>query len=82
MSLSNRGPLSEATDRLAPCTFNQLKYRGLYPIMFQYGASVAEGCSALNQHWVFDMDSRANRLASVADSDTSLIQERSRNPEI
>ena len=25
--------------------------------MFQCRASVAEGCSALNQHWVFDMDS-------------------------
>ena len=52
-----RGPLSEATHRLAPSTFNQLKYRGLYPIMFQCGASVAEGCSAFNQHWVFDMNS-------------------------
>ena len=26
--------------------------------MFQCGASVAEGCSALNQHRVFDMNSR------------------------
>ena len=26
--------------------------------MFQCGASVAEGCSALKQYWVFDMKSR------------------------
>ena len=57
-----RGPLSEAT-RLActlwkPSSFIQLKYRGLYPIMVQCGASVAEGCSALNQQWVFYMNYR------------------------
>ena len=61
-----RGPLSEAT-RLActlwkPSTFNQLKYRGLYPIMVQFGASVAEGCSALNQHWVFYMNNRTFQI--------------------
>ena len=41
--LLNRGPLSEATRPTlsAPSTFNQLKYRGLYPMMFQCGASVA-----------------------------------------
>ena len=27
--------------------------------MFQCGASVAEGCSALNQHWVIYMNNRA-----------------------
>ena len=26
--------------------------------MFQCGANVAEGCSALNQHWMFDLSSR------------------------
>ena len=58
--LLNRGPLSEATRPTlrAPSTFNQLKYRGLYPIMFQCGASVAESCSLLNQHWVLDINSR------------------------
>ena len=30
--------------------------------MFQYGASVAEGCSALNQHWVLAMNSRAFQM--------------------
>ena len=35
-----------------------IKYRYLYSIMLQSGASVAEGCSALNQHWMFDMNSR------------------------
>ena len=30
--------------------------------MFQCGASVAEGCSALNQHWVFNMDSRTFQI--------------------
>ena len=42
----------------APSTFNKLKYIGLYPIMFQCGAGVAESSSALNQHWVFNMNSR------------------------
>ena len=42
---------------LAPSTFNQMKYIGLYPIMFQCEAGVAEGCSALNQLWVFYMSS-------------------------
>ena len=31
---SIKGPIVRGTDRLAPCTFYQLKYRGLYPIMF------------------------------------------------
>ena len=61
-----RGPLSEAT-RLAstlwkPSTLNQLKYRGLYPITFQCGASVAESCSALSQYQVFDMNSRTFQM--------------------
>ena len=69
--LLNTGPLSEATRPTlwAPSTFNQLKYRGLYPIshilypiMFQCGASVAESCSALNQHWVLDMNSRTFQI--------------------
>ena len=46
----------------APSTFNQLKYRDLYPIMFRCGASVTEGCSALNQHLVFDMSSRTFQM--------------------
>ena len=47
-------------DWLAPFEnpLNQLQYRGLYPIMVQCGASVAEGCSTLNQHWVFYMNNR------------------------
>ena len=61
-----RGPLSEATRQVctlwAPSTFNQLKYRGLYPIMLQCGASIAEAFSALNQHWVFDMNSRTFKM--------------------
>ena len=30
--------------------------------MFQCGASVAESCSALNQHWVLDMNSRTLQI--------------------
>ena len=30
--------------------------------MFQCGASVAEVCSALYQHWVFDMNSKTFEL--------------------
>ena len=30
--------------------------------MFQWGASVAESCSALNQHWVLDMNSRTFQI--------------------
>ena len=49
----------------APSTFNQLKYRGLYPILFQCGASVAEDCSALNQDWVFDMSSGSFQMLQI-----------------
>ena len=57
--LLNRGPLSEARPTLwVLSTLIQLKHRGLYPILFQCGVSVAESCSALNQHWVLDMNSR------------------------
>ena len=49
----------------APSTFNQLKYRGLYPILFQCGASVAEGCSALNQHGVFDTNSGTFQMLQI-----------------
>ena len=30
--------------------------------MFQCGASVAEGCSALKQHWVLDVDIRTFQI--------------------
>ena len=30
--------------------------------MFQCGATVTEGCSALNQHWLFYMDSRTFQI--------------------
>ena len=30
--------------------------------MFQCGASVAQCCSALNQHWVFDTNSRTFQM--------------------
>ena len=66
--LLNRGRLSEARRPTlrAPSTFIQLKYRGLYPIMFQCGASVAEGCSALNQHWVLDINSRTFQILTLS----------------
>ena len=62
--LLNRGPLSKATRPTpwAPSTFNQLKYRGLYPIMFECGTSVAESFPASSQHWVLDMNSRAFQI--------------------
>ena len=62
--LLNRGPLSESTRPTiwALFTFNQLKHRGLYPMMFQCGASVAESCSSLNQHWVLDINSRTFQI--------------------
>ena len=31
-------------------------------MMFQCWASVAESCSALNQHWVFDINSRTFQM--------------------
>ena len=60
----NRGPLSEATRPTLweLFTFNQLKHSGLYPIVFQCGASVAESCSALNQYWVLDMNSKTFQI--------------------
>ena len=33
--------------------------------MFQYGASVAEGCSALNQHMVFDTNNRTFQMLQI-----------------
>ena len=71
----------DTTDPLSTLyiNFNQLKYRGLYPIMLQCGASVAESCSALNQHWVLDMNSRTCQILhfkielAVTDSDTAEI---------
>ena len=57
--------MSEGHDLLAPFVFNQIKYRGLYPIMFQCGASVEEGCSALNQHWVFDKNNRTFQMLQI-----------------
>ena len=64
-----KGPLSEATlpacTLWAPSTFNQLKYRGLYPILSQCGAHVAEGCSALNPHWVFDTNSGSFQILHI-----------------
>ena len=33
--------------------------------MFQCGASVTEGCSALNQHWVFDTNSRTFQMLQI-----------------
>ena len=62
-----KGPSSEVTGPAcplwSPSTFNQLKYRGLYPIMFQCGPSVAEGCP--NQHWVFDTNSRTFQMLQI-----------------
>ena len=65
----HRGPLSEATQSTCtlwePSTFNKLKCIGLYQIMFQWGASVAESCSALNQHLVFDMNIRTFQMLHI-----------------
>ena len=33
--------------------------------MFQCGPSVAEGCSALNQHWVLDTNSRTFQMLQI-----------------
>ena len=33
--------------------------------MFQCWASVAEGCSALNQHWVFDTNNRTFQMLQI-----------------
>ena len=33
--------------------------------MFQCGASVAEGCSALNQHWVFDANNMTFQMLQI-----------------
>ena len=33
--------------------------------MFQCGASVAEGCSALNQHWVFDANNITFQMLQI-----------------
>ena len=33
--------------------------------MFQSGPSVAEGCSALNQHWVLDTNSRTFQMLQI-----------------
>ena len=64
-----KGPVSESTGPVftlwAPSTFNQVKYRGLYPIMFQCRASVAEGLSALNQHLVFDTNNRTFQMLQI-----------------
>ena len=34
-------------------------------VLFQSGASVAEGCSALNQHWVLDTNSGAFQMLQI-----------------
>ena len=62
LASQHRARCQRRHDQLAPSPFNQLKYRGLYPIIFQCGANIAEGCSALNQHWVFDMNSRTFKM--------------------
>ena len=60
-----RGDTTELHLLSTPYTFSKLKYICLYPIIFQCGASVAENCSALNQHWVFDMNSRAFQMLHI-----------------
>ena len=62
-----KGPSSEATGPActlwSPSTFNQLKYRGIYPIVFQCGPSVAEGCP--NQNWVFYTNSGTFQMLQI-----------------
>ena len=58
----------------SPSTFNQLKYRGLYPFMFQCWPSVAEGCSALNQHRVLDTNSRTFQMLQINIEITVVIE--------